>query len=179
MKKIFLTALIALASVLPAHAQNEKPLRFDFGFNPISYLHQGDKDLWGGSLSLAMRHSDHLSYLFDLTIHQTRDDLKYTTSAYRFGMRYYANSWGKFTPFGEAMAGGANLGAVTVNLGSISTITKGSNGFAFGAGGGLDYKIKPWLSWRTLQVDYSLIHSGGNTSNGVRIHTGGSFRFGH
>lgn len=183
MKKVFLTALIALASVIPAHAQTadpETPYRFELGFNPISYLHQGDKDLWGGGLSITMRRSDRVSYLADISIHQTRGLNPFTTSTYRFGLRYYAPARGKLTPFAEILAGGANLSAVTQAVGNTTTtLTPSHNGISFAGGGGVDYFIKPWLSLRVAQVDYSLIRAGGDTSNGVRIHTGAAFHFGH
>jgi hypothetical protein len=183
MKTVFLIALITLASVIPAGAQTatpEEPHRFELGWNPISYLHQGDRDLWGGSLALAMRRSERLSYLADLSIHQTRGLDPFTTSAYRFGVRYYAPARGKFRPFAEVLAGGAILSAVRTTVGNTTTTTTpGRSGLSFATGGGVDYAIRPWLSWRVLQADYSLIRAGGTNSNGVRIHTGGVFHFGH
>ena len=182
MKNVLLTALIALASVIPVHAQSatsDEPYRFELGWNPISYLRQSGKNLRGASFSLTMRRSERLSYVADLAIHQTRDSNPFTASAYRFGLRYYAPARGKFTPFGEVLAGGANLSAVTTTVGTKSTTIPGHNGLAFATGGGVDYFIKPWLSWRIFQADYSLIRAGGNTSNGLRIHTGGVFYFGH
>lgn len=204
MKKVFLTALIALASVFPARAQSsstassEPPTRFEFALNPISYLRQGGKNLRGGSLNLAMRRTERVSYILDIGVHQTRpaaataDALPHPDSfdiaAYRVGLRYYAAPRGKFKPFGEVLAGGASLGATTTTTitptatgssTSKTTILDGSHsGVAFGAGAGVDYSIRPWFSWRVLQADYNFIHAGGSTS-GVRIHTGGVFHFGH
>ena len=182
MKKVFLTALIALASVLPVHAQSttiEKPTRLELGWHPISYLHQKGKDLWGGSISLAMRRSDHVSYVADVAIHSTNGTSPFTMSAYRFGLRYYGPEKRKFKPFAEVLAGGGNSGTVTTTVGTTSTTAPGHAGVSFAAGGGVDRAIRPWLSWRVVQVDYSLIHAGGTNYNGVRIHTGGVFHFGH
>ncbi len=204
MKKVFLTALIILASVIPTFAQSsgsadtEPPTRFEFALNPISYLRQGGQNLRGGSFNLAMRRSQRVSYILDIAVHQTRpaaataDSLphpdSFNVSAYRFGLRYYSAARGKFTPFGEVLAGGASLGAKTTTTltptttgttTSKTTILDGSHtGVGFGIGGGVDYTVRPWFSWRVFQADYNFIHAGGNTS-GVRIHTGGVFHFGH
>ena len=128
---------------------------------------------------MAMRRSDRLSYVADITIHSTRGTSPFTTSAYRFGLRYYAPAKVKYVPFAEVLAGGANTGTVTTTVGTTSTTAPGHRGFGFAAGGGVDKAIRPWLSWRVLQVDYSFIHAGGSNYNGVRIHTGGVFHFGH
>src|SRR5262245_43870860 len=125
MKKVFLTALIALAVVIPSQAQTaapDSPRRFELDFNPFSYLRHNGENLWGGVVALAMRRSDRVSYVVDVSVHQTRPAISSTpgatysnpttTSAYRFGLRYYAQARGKFIPFGEALVGGANLGAV-------------------------------------------------------------------
>jgi hypothetical protein len=203
MKKVLLTALITLASLLPAHAQSsspEPPYRFELDFNPVSYLRQDGQNFWGGNLAMAMRRSDRLSYVADLSIHQTRPpaakpDLgpfpdSFTTSAFRFGLRYYAPARGKFTPFGQVLAGGGVIGGLTTttvttnpvtgNLTTRTTVVEPSHmAVALAAGGGVDYPIRSWLSWRVLQADYSLIRGGGTTFNGVRLHTGAVFRFGH
>lgn len=189
MKRVFLTALIVLTSGISAHAQSatpDSPLRFAFAWNPVSYLHQRGQDLRGGSLSLAMRRSDRVSYVADVSIHQTRNSgagsTEFTTAAYRFGLRYHFPVRKRLKPFAQALAGGANLGAVTTTdvLREIPTTTIPSrNGFAFALGGGMSYSIKPWFSWQAVQVDYSLIRGGGDTYNGVRIHTGAAFHFGN
>ena len=202
MKTLLLTALIMLAFLLPAHAQStspEPPNRFELDLNPVSYLHQDGQNLWGGSLALAMRRSDRLSYVADLSVHQSRPPAatvdgkphpdSFTTAAYRFGLRYYAQARGKFTPFGQALVGGANVGARTTTTitqnpnGSTTTkntvVEPSHMGFGLAVGGGVDYMIKRWLSWRIIQADYSFIHAGGDSLNGVRIHTGAVFRFGH
>src|SRR5688572_26333772 len=168
MKKLFLTALMALASVIPAHAQTatpDAPPRFELGFNPISYLRQDGKDLWGGSLSLAMRRSERLNYVLDISIHQTRPQAPkpdatpypdaFTTSAYRFGLRYYTPARGKFKPFVEVLAGGANIGATMTTtitpdpprnpITKTTIVDPSHTGVAFAAGGGVDYSIKRWL----------------------------------
>jgi hypothetical protein len=181
MKRVFLTVVIALAFVLSAPAQSpdtDEPKRFELGWNPWSYLRQEGRNLWGGGGSIAMRRSDHLSYVADISVHQTRGVDTFTTSAYRFGLRYYATPKGKFTPFAEALAGGARIGRLTSTTGTTTTeLAPGSNGFSFAAGGGVNMAIRPWISWRVVQGDYSLIRAGGSSYNGVRIHTGGAFHF--
>jgi hypothetical protein len=203
MKNVFLTALIALASLIPAHAQTATPEgrpRFELDFNPVSYLRQDGQSLWGGSFSLAMRRSERLSYLADFSFHQTRppaavaDGTPYPdsfgTSTFRFGVRYYAPARGKFTPFGQVLAGGANIGGITTTTitpdpnptrppTTRTTVVEPSHmGVSFAAGGGVNYSIKRWLSWRVIQADYGLIRGGGNTLHGLRIHTGVVFHFG-
>jgi hypothetical protein len=204
MKKVMLTALMTLAFLLPAHAQStspDEPNRFELDFNPVSFLRQDGQNLWGGNLAFAMRRSDRLSYVADLSIHQTKppaatpDALPhpdpFTMSAFRFGLRYYAPARGKLTPFGQVLAGGAVIGGITTTTitpdpnptrppTTKTTVIESSHmGVAFAAGGGVDYVIKRWLSWRVFQTDYSLIRGGGNTFHGGRLHTGAVFRFGH
>jgi hypothetical protein len=180
MKNFCLTALIALTLAIPVHAQSSKPetpRRFELGWNPLSYLRQEGRDLWGGSASIAMRRSDRLSYVADFSIHSAGGADTFNTAAYRFGMRYYAAAKGKYTPFAEALAGGAHVGRSTTTSGTTTTIIPGHNGFSFATGGGVDRTIRPWLSWRVVQVNYSFIHGAGKSYNGVRIHTGGAFHF--
>jgi hypothetical protein len=92
-------------------------------------------------------------------------------------LRYYAPARGKFTPFAEVLAGGGRIGSQTTTTGTITTTTPGHNGFSFATGGGVNMAIRPWISWRVLQADYSLIRAGGASYNGVRLHTGGAFHF--
>lgn len=203
MKKVLLTVFLILASLLPANAQDpsSEPNRYELDFNPVSFMRQDGKNMWGGNLAFAMRRSNRLSYVADISIYQTRppaataDALphpdNFTTSAYRFGLRYSAPARGKFTPFGQALFGGANIGAITT-----TTITPDPNpsraptsktnvvepshmGVALSAGFGVDYAVRRWLSWRVVQADYSLLRGGGNTFHGGRIHTGAVFRFGN
>jgi hypothetical protein len=194
MKRVSQWLLLLLASVPPLQAQvpgSDAFRRFEIGWNVISYSRQGSTNLYGGDLSFAVHLSERVGIAADLAVHVTPDNPQFSTVNYRFGPRFYARPIGRFTPFGEILAGGSH-GSVSVTTttsftgvvlclgcGPITTsATLYANGFALAAGGGLDMRIKPWFAWRAVQSDYSLVRALGETSHGIRMGTGIVFRFG-
>jgi hypothetical protein len=86
---------------------------------------------------------------------------------YLFGPRL-SMSFGKIRPFAEGLIGGAH---VNVNNGGPSDTS-----FATALGGGLDYKLIPFLAWR-FQGDYVYTHFFSTTQNNSRLSTGIVVRF--
>lgn len=85
----------------------------------------------------------------------------------------------KLTPFVHALFGGARLnrsGTETITpplpaLPSTFNFSMSAMNFAFGAGGGADYKFTDKLAWR-VQADYLEIGIPSRTLNNVRVSTG-------
>ena len=179
MKNLFLAALIAMALVGSAHAQAAKDFRrFEVAWHPLSFLIENGNTSKGGSISVAYRRYERLGFVADLALHQTHEANPVTRSAYRFGPRYYFPVKGRMVPFAQVLAGGGYIGTATQVVGTKTVVTPGRSAFAFSSGAGLDFKIRPWFSWRIVQADYSLLRSNGNNLDGVRLHTGGVFHFG-
>jgi opacity protein-like surface antigen len=181
-----ISALIALS--VPALAQEVQEARNafrrnEFAYNIISYSHQSSVDYWGGDLSYNRNLSDRFSILGELSLHDDKSeaDNVRTTVAYRFGPRYVLLQPKHTRIFGEVLAGGSRItdSSFIRFVSGISTTAKEShNGFSFAIGGGVDVPIKPWLTVRAAEVDYSMFQISGNTSNGIRVGTGFVFRFG-
>jgi hypothetical protein len=91
-------------------------------------------------------------------------------SNYLFGPRVSV-SIGGIRPFAHALLGASHTTA-SGGLGSNPTDTS----FATAIGGGIDFKLIPFLAWR-VQGDYLQTRFFGNTQNNVRLSTGIVFRF--
>jgi hypothetical protein len=118
----------------------------------------------------------------DVSIHQTVDEFpKLTVTAYRFGPRIYGYRGRRISTFGEFLAGGTRVTEerTLILFGGTVTSTDHVNGFAAAVGGGMDFQIKPWLTWRMYHADFSYLHIPDINSNGLRVGTGIAFQFGH
>jgi hypothetical protein len=79
----------------------------------------------------------------------------------------------KFTVFGQALAGGVRSNS--------NSAYNNASGFAGSAGGGVDVRLTPRISWRILQADYLLTrvpNFSNNVQNNVRFTTGIVLRLG-
>ena len=74
-------------------------------------------------------------------------------------------------PFAHVLFGGAHGSVSALGLSSSST------DFAWAAGGGVDLKFAPMLSFRLAQIDYMQIRESGNSINNFRYSGGVVFRF--
>jgi hypothetical protein len=96
-----------------------------------------------------------------------------------FGPRYSSPHWKKWTPFGQALFGGA-LGSGTL-YGPNATTSGNASGFSMSAGGGLDWNVSQRVSVRLIQADYlmtRLPNAVNNNQNNIRITVGVVFHFG-
>jgi opacity protein-like surface antigen len=82
-------------------------------------------------------------------------------------------------PFGHALFGGAHLtGSVGIPVSGFGgSITDSDTGFAWAAGGGLDFKAIPLISLRVAQFDFVHTHIGGDNQNHFRYSAGVVLRF--
>jgi hypothetical protein len=155
--------------------------RFDVGWTVFSYNRQEEANLFGGDVNFVTHLNDTVAIVADLAVHETLDEPTLQLMAYRFGPRFYTPKIGRsVSPFLEVLAGGIRL-EVSQNFtfqGVKSTVKSHENAFAASAGGGMDVRIKPWLSWRMFKLDFSYFHMDGANSRGGRVGTGLVFRFG-
>jgi hypothetical protein len=64
-----------------------------------------------------------------------------------------------------------------VGVGHSSINGSGDTSFASAFGGGLDFRIAPLISWRTIQVDDVITNHFGGVQHSVRVSTGLVLRF--
>lgn len=182
MKIALMTVLVVLIAV-PVFAQ-EMPnafRRYEIGWNLLSYSRQGSLNLYGGDLSFTAYPIQRFGITADVAIHQTSlQGTDVTTTTYRFGPKFVSRYGKRASTFAEALFGGTRLTGSTTSLsgGSTTTTSEHADGFALAIGSGVDIAIRPWIAVRAVQVDYSLLHFSGITSNGLRVGGGLVFRFG-
>jgi opacity protein-like surface antigen len=106
---------------------------------------------------------------------------------YTFGPRFSYRRYERFTPFAQALFGGAHATAVTISGCSGfpgCAPLDSANSFAALLGAGFDIKITRHVALRLVQADYLLTHSFSNVvpekgwQNNVRLSSGIVFRFG-
>lgn len=185
MTKTVLCFALSLLAALPLAAQDDANAQRDFeiGWNVLSYVRQGDVNLYGGDLSFTVHATPRIGIVADVSVSRSTDTSPtidiYT---YRFGPKFVVRRGGRITTFGEILAGGTRLkgSASAVVAGTTIAVSDSINGFSFAVGGGVDLGIRPWIAWRIAQFDYSLLKFSGidGTSNGFRVGTGLVFRFG-
>lgn len=181
MKRLLIASALCVFFSLPSFAQANEMRRYDINWNILSYLRQGGTDYAGGSLEFGFHATDHWAIVADAGVHTTVLFGEGDVTTYRFGPRYSSRHGKRLTTFVDAMAGGARITDKTTLFifGPTTTLTTTSvNGFSFGAGGGFDVGIRPWIAWRAVQAQYSFIRISGANSSGIRVGTGLVFRFG-
>jgi hypothetical protein len=96
---------------------------------------------------------------------------------FMFGPTVRAANKSPLQPFAHALFGGAHLtGAVNIPV-IGSSVSDSDTGFAWAAGGGLDYKALPFLAIRVAQFDFVQTHIGGDNQNHFRYSGGVVLRF--
>lgn len=114
----------------------------------------------GGGTTLTLSPWRHVGISFDYSAQQARN-VKFRTQSFMVGPRM---SWekGHFSPFAEAMVGGAHF----------STIYVSTTGFAAGFGGGLDAKLNQYFGVRLFRLDAIAQHQTYGSDLGIRFETG-------
>lgn len=188
MKLRVVVSVLALLSFFgcAAYAQEERPT-FDV-FAGYSYLRErpssgtsNDFSLNGGSGSFAYNFNSWLSGVADVGAYHngnilgTKTDGTLTT--YLFGPRVSYRHFGRVTPFGEVLFGGAHAGDNLLGVAASS-----QNAFAMTVGVGVDYRVSKRFSIRPLKVDYLLTRFsepgiGTQNQNNVRASAGVVFHF--
>ncbi|MGC2160912.1 MAG: hypothetical protein WA634_03290 [Silvibacterium sp.] len=98
--------------------------------------------------------------------------------SYTAGPRFTYPIRHRYAPFAQALFGGVH------GFDSYFPVASGStgaaNGFAMLAGGGLDLRVKSYMTIRAMQADYFLMHlpnGVNNRQNNLRLSAGIVFRF--
>jgi hypothetical protein len=164
-KKNGLLSLAAVAALFlaatSAQAQDRK-VRLYAGY---SFLHSDDGDLHGARLSPEYRVKSFLSVVGDFSAEfGTLADTDTTLTSFLGGLRA-RKSLGSSAIFIHALAGGTHVSSSISPFQGVK-ISVGDTGFAFDAGGGLEFKVSR-LKMR-VGADYlqrSVDIGGGKTSN--------------
>jgi opacity protein-like surface antigen len=104
-----------------------------------------------------------------------------TTFSYLFGPRLSLRKSSRFTPYVQALVGGARVSTSLVDVNTGNSIVQ--NGFAAAFGGGLDVRLTDHLAVKPFQIEYLMtqtpnIWSPSNPQNNIRYSAGVVFRFG-
>ena len=95
---------------------------------------------------------------------------------YMFGPVVRAANDTKLEPFAHVLFGGAHISG-SVNAGGGLSVNASDSGFAWAAGGGLDYKAGPRFAIRLGQFDFLQTHISGDSQNNFRYSAGVVLRF--
>lgn len=97
---------------------------------------------------------------------------------FMFGPVLRAANPSPFQPFVHVLAGGARVsGSVSITGIGGSSVSDSDTGFAWAAGGGLDYKLLPLISVRLGQLDFLQTRIGGDSQSNFRYSAGVVLRF--
>jgi outer membrane immunogenic protein len=185
---LFLTLLSALSVVLHAQAIstggfNDEIPRFELGAD-YNYFHAnappgecGCFSLNGGSGTILMNVTPVWAAIADIAVaHANQVDntsQNITIINYLFGVRYTRRNSSRFTPYGEALFGGAKE---DVNF----QFTINRNSFGLAAGGGVKTQLKRRLALTIAQFDYvytQIPNAKNDRQNNIRLSTGIVYNF--
>jgi opacity protein-like surface antigen len=94
---------------------------------------------------------------------------------YMFGPVVRAGNDSKLSPFAHVLLGGAHISG-SVSSGGVS-VSSSDSGFAWAAGGGVDYKAMQRFAIRLGQFDFLQTHISGDSQNNFRYSGGVVVRF--
>jgi opacity protein-like surface antigen len=183
-------ALLIFAGV--ASAQDYP--KFD-AFGGYSYLHVSENGVGenfnGGSGSLAYNFTPMLGVVADFGGYHWSgpfgedENLTINVVSYLFGPRVSLRH-GKFTPFAQALFGGAH-GSFNANescsdarvrgQGGCGSGSTSDNSFSLAVGGGLDWNATTHIGIRLIQAEYLMTQFLNDTQNNARISTGVTIRW--
>src|ERR1017187_3599797 len=173
---LFCGLMLIFAGV--ASAQDEAPKAEVFA--GYSFIHASTNgvgfNLNGGSASVAYNVTPMFGIVGDFGGYKAGSDLgNGTVYTYLFGPKIAYRQNAKFTPFVQALFGGAHASGGGGG-GSVS-----ENAFAMTVGGGLDWNATPHIGVRLIQAEYLMTRfnfgAASNRQNGARISAGVVFRF--
>ncbi|HEX5000408.1 MAG TPA: carboxypeptidase-like regulatory domain-containing protein [Terriglobia bacterium] len=146
--------------------------RFEVGANAASSFRQSGSEFVGGQSSLVVNLSQRAGIVGEFSALKEVHPPHRVQMTYTIGPRLYLmRTESRLTGFTELMLGRTR---VTSRSSSVAP----ANGSVILAGGGLDWKVRPWLSMRVLEADYSFTRVSGDTLRGVRASSGLIFHFG-
>lgn len=171
MKKFVWLALAFSLLAMPSFAQGVPKLDLAGGYSYFRIGGSNGVNMNGFNANASFSANQWLGVVADVgAYHASPQGVGFTTTTYTFGPRISFRASSKFTPFAEALFGGAHASA------SFGGFSGTSNPFAYGAGGGVDLgsgriALRP-------EVDYMALRSNGSSSNCVRVSVGVVFRLG-
>lgn len=194
MKKVMLVALLFLGFSTILMAQ-DKPKAEVFG--GYSYLHTSDNgfstNFNGASGSVAFNANEWFGVVGDFGYYHASPDIpaiglvlpvsgsaSVNTFSFLFGPKITMRGNEKFTPFAQALFGGAHQ-KTSLDVTGFGSTSTSETAFAMALGGGFDVKVAKSVAIRLVQVEYVLTKfndGDSNRQNSVRISTGLVFRFG-
>lgn len=167
MKKLALLALGLVLFAIPSHAQSADAA---IGYSYFRLSNSGGLNQNGVSGSVAI-YKHWFGIAGDVGFyHASPGGASVNTSTYLFGPRLMLRNPTGISPFAQGMVGVAHLSASA--LGTTAT----TNDLAFSFGGGVDFRIAPFLAFRP-QVDYIGIRDSGQTVNCTRVSAGIAIHF--
>ena len=176
MRKVFLTALLALLLVQHAAAQEATPKAELFG----GYSYAGG-NFHGWNASVAGNVNKWFGLVADFTGHygggtdEDGFDERERVYGYHFGPRFSARGK-RVTVFAHVLAGASSLRTRLTGFGQRFEFN--DTGLSFVLGGGLDIKVNDRLSIRAFQLDYLRARFFGETENRGRLAFGLVIRLG-
>jgi opacity protein-like surface antigen len=186
-------ALLCGALLIFAGAASAQDFPKFEAFGGYSYLHVSEDNLGinfnGGSGSLAYNFNSVLGVVGDFGGYhgsQNGEDtnLSINVVTYLFGPKVSLRH-GKFTPFAQALFGGAH-GSFTANdvcdarvrgQGDCEGGSTSDNSFSLAVGGGVDWNATTHIGIRLIQAEYLMTQFLNGTQNNARISTGVTFRW--
>ena len=108
-------------------------------------------------------------------------DVSVNTFSYLFGPKLSMRGNEKFTPFVQALFGGAHQ-KTNVNVTGFGSASTSESAFVMALGGGADVKVANSVAIRLIQAEYVLTKfndGDNNRQNSVRLSAGVVFRFGN
>lgn len=159
MKKLALLAIGLVLFAIPSHAQSADA---SIGYSYFRLGNSNGLNENGVSGSVAFYHH-WLGLAGDFGFyHASPGGVSTNTSTFLFGPRLMLRNPTGISPFVQGMVGGAHLSASALGT------TASTNDLAFSFGGGVDFRIAPFLALRP-QVDYIGIRDSGQTTNCTRV----------
>jgi opacity protein-like surface antigen len=195
MKKVMLAALLFLGFTTTVIAQDKPKVEV---FGGYSYLHTSENGAGinsnGGSGSVAFNANDWFGVVGDFGYYHASPDVSaiavllpgvsasanLNTFSFLFGPKIAMRHNEKFTPFAQALFGGAHQ-KTTLDVTGFGSTSTSETAFAMALGGGFDVKVAKSVAIRLVQAEYVLTKfndGDSNRQNSVRISTGLVFRFG-
>lgn len=173
MRKMILSAGLILLTATVSRAQDTPTAEVSASYSYLRFGVSNGVNQNGGSVSIAGNVNRWLGIAADLGgYHAAPSGVTVNTFTYMGGPRFSYRKSGSVTPFAQVLLGGVR-GTLSAFGSSVST-----NGFAYSAGGGVDFRVAKHVAFRP-QLDYIGMRLGGGTVNTVRGSFGIVFRFGN
>jgi hypothetical protein len=169
MKKLILACLAFSLVARVATAQNFPSAELAIGYSMIDVVKGPSQIANGGNGSIAFNFNPWLGAIGDLGLYSASPSL--TAITYTAGPRISYRPWARLTPFAQILFGGAHASS------SASNYSGATNAFAFGAGGGADFRLDRRARFMLRpQLEYFAFGTIGSMTDTVRLSVDMVFR---